>query len=73
MPDFKLTPEEHKHIASHLIGFDYTSEASAKMSLSLLLRLGYHAELREVNEQERFEPDMAEWQIDCKELVGDQL
>jgi len=68
MPDFELTPEERKHIANHLVGFDYTSKASTKMSLSLLLRLGYHAELKEVSKQERFEPDMAEWWISCKEL-----
>ncbi len=61
--DFTLTPEECKHLANHLVGASYPHREDAAMTVTLLLRLGYSAELEKVEFDEE-----AEWAIHCAEL-----
>ena len=61
--DFTLTPEERKHLAIHLMAPSYPLKEDAELTVSLLLRLGYKAEL----EEELFGNE-TEWTAHCAEL-----
>ena len=59
-----LTPEERKHIGQHLMAPTYSKKDAAQLTVSLLLKFGYSAELAE----ERFLGDEVEWFARCEEL-----
>ncbi len=60
-----LTSEERKHIGQHLMGCTYPKKDAAQMTVDLLLRLGYSAEI----EEGQF-GDETNWFARCEELGG---
>ncbi len=63
MTDFTLTPAEREHVGQHLIAPTYSKKGPAQMTVDLLLRLGYSAELAEGQFG-----DEINWFARCEEL-----